>query len=495
MLKRKPIDTSLDKVLKDYVEETMEDKFDKELKDSVIDEHEQSINELIRTIAVQIPEDSRVYIKVYKKHPLPEGFADKGLLYLHVINNVSEIDDIEIYLHNLSKKYGWGSGVYQLRVYRTDKKGMAIKPLELSMYTNDEQEKNDKTIFITPEESKPEKDYFSEIEKVATLASKLTDMTRPAQQLSPDSIMNTIITSLKTGIDLMKNNQSSQVPNVSPDVMITAITTALKTGIELGIPQKSNNIQETISLLKELGLLNLDQHKKEDKEEKSLIDQLMELKTLGDTLGIFNQAQPSAIALLIQSLAPKIPEIIKSISDPIKAIVDLKKMQLTGNLRPTAPLIPPSEISQEQTGINVINPSVPFPKTEELMNPTLSTLYNAIQSKDKSFYPQLKNLLEIFIGQHIISSLINNTIPVDVFLQSLSTTFNQSFFNDEKTKQYFSEFLSAVAINYKSIIGVCSSCNAEYEYDSKEYFDADIKKCSCGGSIQKIEESAQKGNV
>ncbi|MBT9169556.1 MAG: hypothetical protein DDT19_02917 [Syntrophomonadaceae bacterium] len=306
----------------------------------------------------------------------------------------------------------------------------------------------------------------------------------------------------------MKSNQPSNVnTNISPDAIITAITTALKTGIELGIPQKSNNnIQETISLLKELGLLNID--KKEDKEEKTLIDQLMELKTLGDTLGIFGQPQPSATALLIQTLAPKIPEIVKSISDPIKAIVDLKRVQLMNNLKkPSAHMVSSSEFFQKQTGINPPTPPASPPKAEnkieEPMNPTLSVIYNAVQSNDKSFYPQLKNLLEIFVGQHIISSLVNNTISVDVFLQSLSTTFGQPFFSDEKTKQYFSEFLDTISTKYKPVVGVCSSCSSEYEYDSEEYFNSDTKKCECGGSIQKTEESesiidfkqTQKGNA
>jgi hypothetical protein len=482
----------IQKALGEFVKEKVEESIDEQMKDMIVDEKEQSINDIIKTVALTIPEGNTLYIKLYKKSPLPPEIEKHGLLYLDHINNVQDIDDLEIHVSELVRKNGWGTGIYQLRIYRSDKRGLAAQPLDLSIYAPDEE--NDESSFIhVPSQrgqSFDDNTLLDAIDKTATVAEKLASLTRnnPNQStISQDNLISTLTNVLKTGIDVAKQNQPASAQTISPESMITAIVSALKTGMEMNKPSNGHsNLIETITVLKELGIINTEGKR----DEKSLMEQLMELKAMGDSLGLFSgdgTSSMSPLNLLITNLAPRIPDMIQSISEPIKAIADLKKTQILTSAGIPKVSPPPSMVSQTMPDL----PSTtPLEKTtmeaNAQMNPILKNLYDAIQNNDVNYYPQIKELMKIYIGPHILPSLISKEITIDQFLNSLSTMLSQPFFLEDKTKQYFEQFIASCTHEYTPVIAKCNTCGSEYDFHNKQDFESDSKVCDCGGTLELI---------
>lgn len=130
------------------------------------------------------------------------------------------------------------------------------------------------------------------------------------------------------------------------------------------------------------------------------------------------------------------------------------------------------------------------------MHPVIREVYDAIQRDDRTFSPKLKGLLDTYVGPHIIPELISGRMTPEQFAGSLADTLQQGFFRESKSIEYLRAFvdtfspppsppLPADPVNV--VVGACPICNTEYEWPDKAAFDADDKKCQCGGVIVYVE--------
>lgn len=457
------------------------------------DTHEDSINDLIRTIASQVPENNNVYIKLYKKYPLPDGFEKHGQVYLAMIPNVMGIDDIEVHVADLVNKNDWGTGIYQLRVYRSDKKGLAIKPIELSIYAEQHEIEmgdmnrnihGDRVIekpYIIDRGGNGKSDTLDEIDRVADLAGKLVE-----------------IGGKRVGV------QSEINPTASPESMMTAITSAMKMGMEMVMtampkPDTSRNSKsemlEVITLLKELGVIG------NPSKESDPLEKLMQMKQMAELLGMGggDGGEQSPLNLLITTLGSRIPDMVKDVSGPIKSFLDMKRVQLEktpGAIKsPARPQPPSSDVSSlpndgsDKPSIAIDDLSAPIQSNvqklaEAKANIFLTELQLMIESNNKDFENVMNGIAYTF-GKNFLDQYRIGQLTEDMVINLLQ--IQNEFFKTEPAIVYLKEFFNFVNHHVKQNNYICNNedCKTVVSITESEFKEDSIcDACGIGQLIK-----------
>lgn len=475
-----------------------------------------------------IPHSKGFYIKLYKHDdsvPPKWVFKEKITDY----ENWTDLeDDLRSYVAKKTQKnpYRWGSGTYKIMVFREGYRGFRKRPVEIPIDIDEIISGN--------------KDVKGQISEVGEILRAAKDIL--ADKKTPEDMSKTIAEVFKSGVEVMKNSmpQNKDSANISGVSNIKEIFSFLKESgfidgkqddiiVKLILPILQSSLQpkpddfwDKLARLKELGVIRMGDEGTSGDVLGSVdkLTQLIELAQTISNMGIGGGEKPSVAMELVKTLAPQVPKIIENVTGAIKSYSDMKKSAIvipsgipsgvnpvlpmhrgaseTG--APHPPLIPEkAEIFDPYANLNVNATDMPVtnihekPVIEEKksMNPVMRKIYDAIESRDKDFYPELKNMLVMYIGPHILESLISGAITSGAFLQQLATMTSEPFFMEDKAKIYFNEFIISTKQEAEAsqVSAKCGTCGEIYDYNSVEEFEKDSKTCdNCGGTIEIIKE-------
>ena len=132
-----------------------------------------------------------------------------------------------------------------------------------------------------------------------------------------------------------------------------------------------------------------------------------------------------------------------------------------------------------------------------MRNPVVQEIYDAIQKDDINFFPKMKDLMNIYVGGNAMEKLVTREVTILSFLQTMNTYLREPFFLEDRTIQYFNKFLSwhMDEVRKNTVVGTCNLCKEQYDYMSREEWNADLKNCDCGGVIEEVTVHANGGNA
>jgi len=489
MVKRRgleSIDSLIEKKVKDVVEE--------KIGDEDTDYLEQSDDPALQKILSSFPSTEGYYGKLYKI--LPSGKEEMK----HTFEALEEISDPEIEVSHLAKERGWGSGDYRLRVYKHDSPGLQ-KSLAIRIDVGDTN-KNQQGL-IQPQ------NISDTIKQTLDVATALKQISQP--DLPMREINEAISTAYKTGIQVTREALLPQIQNQSDSAI--KVVSMLK---ELGLLEKKPQVSEmevterVIKNLKEMGIIA------QPKNEDDILNKLIKLREVGlikmagedkeDVSALAEKIRP--IIDLVQSLglggvtpekpnfwttlAPHIPSFIEKLASPLREYLEIRKIELQQRIQNLSS-VPNQNIQQiPQSNIPIQNPKEESKENLLAQNPIISEIVNAVQERNHSFFPRLKELLTIFIGGHIFDAIISGQVSKDTVFSLITSSQYGKFFNNEQSKIYFNDFIEWIKKSEVDIKGngsfyaKCNKCNIEYVFTEEEWAN-DSKICDCGGTLEKIQ--------
>jgi hypothetical protein len=503
--------------IKDIVKEELkniasdEDDFEISGEDTFVKEiQDEKDHEVVNKILQSFPSSQGFYGKLYRK--TPSGKFE----FKYTMDFLEEIDDPELTIMELIKENGWPDGTYALRIF---KKGdpECKKTILWQMATGSGNNNVNKEVPVESVEKK--------LEELSSIMKMVKDVTGSNK---PEDNLKLLSDALKTGMDITKKeigtdpedkifktvsllkelgiikNEPEEKQYVDPVDSISKIMVVLK---EMGIIGEKRDTESTIleSLLKfkELGLIKL------GSEENDTLSQVEKLKTLIDVvtpLAGLNNEKPSIGVELVRILGPQVPKIVENITTTINNVSELsklkllKKMNVVPDIKKSAITVqknkPETEISadpysEDPEQIEMFKTEEPEKKEEvqQDMNSMLKKIHNAIFSKDEKFYPELLDLIKLYVANNTLDQIVAGEVTVSAFLNSIADMLGQDFFRTPEAFTYFENFIKWYKDNIVSniIIAVCDKCKEEYEFESDEIWEKDTKDCDCGGKLtQKV---------
>jgi hypothetical protein len=456
-------------------------------------------------------EDKKTVNRILSKFSSVDGFYGKlyyrasngKVVFKHHIDMLEEIDDPELEILHLAKERGWDDGDYLLRVF---KKGHpdCMETISWSIAASS------KNSLPNNNESKNVKEKLSELSEIL---GAVKDISGSKDTVGAETTAKMLSEAFKSGIDTIKNNMSAnpdggldkaidmlsklgmlKTSDKQPDFMnlMTQMLTVLN---QMGVfgQQKKSDPFEDILKYRELGLLKFSHEDKEDP-----LSQIDKLKSLIEVVSTFSGAggiggeKPSIAVKLIETLGPKVPEIIEHITGSVNKVAEVSKMKLAQRLGaplpPIAPIHESPDLIKEKSEVIDKGGAV-------VRHPLVQEIYNAVQNNDESYYGKLKDIINMYCGNSL-EKILNSELSVPGFLQTLNTSLSDTFFTEEPTVLYFNRFIDWIKdeINKNLVIGVCDQCHEEYDYHSRQDYEQDSKICNCGGKI--LEQTNNKvGNA
>lgn len=461
----------------------------------------------IQDLLKSLPGSGDAYLKIYKTKPLPQGSRPQ---FKGEVNEINMIEDLEVYLRNLAKENSWGSGEYLISVIPKNPKVKPPAPVRLNI--SYEEEKS------TPDPGEALKGKIIELKDlVSTIKDLMGSPTNPGASTvemgraltdsfklgmetlkgvmpapSDDNKILSTITQLQ-GMGLLGGGATSTAPNQTD--LILGVLKILK---EMNLFEKRENppppdMFAQLTHLKELGIIKMASDKEDDpfsmlEKMKSLIELVKPLVGIGG-----GEAEKPTFGIeLVRILGPHVPKMVDRIASTVDNVAEVSKLRLSRTMGGAPPYIPPKPPISLEAPMGASTESI----GEVQMHPTIKEIYDAIESRDKTFYPKLNELLNIYVGPHIIPSLLDGSLSIDTFLNSLSSNLSQPFLTEPKSKIYFEEFLSSFGqLSPKvedhpgpsgKVVGRCNKCETEYDFDDLASFEADEKRCEeqgCGGEL------------
>lgn len=508
MPKKSTKDPAVKRALDDFKEAPKNQFIDPDEPTIEDDAQEQSINEMLRYIVSQVPDATTVYAKLYKLSPLPEELAKHGILYLAPINNIADIDDIEIEVADMVKKNNWGSGLYQLRLFRTDKKMNKIIKVDLAINAPvDETGEFDPGTGFT--QDAPKRDAFEDITRTAELAGKLKELSGGSNQnMSPDTLLKALSDSMNRGIEVTKQNTPAPGTVADPVTTMTAfigalapiLTPIITQLMTRPIPVKEDPMDFLIKL-KTAGLIQTP----EANDPLAMLTKMKDMvELMGGMGGEGSGGKPNIMLEAIRMLAPQLPKMVGDVTSTIKSVADVSKLKLYRQLGVPTQLPPskgtPSSPLISNTGNETVveEQIIEGPIAEvPVMNPVVRQILDAIEKNDVEFYPKLKDYLGIYVNPGVVQSLVDGEIAEATFLETLSATLQQPFLASDQSKTYFNNFLNSLRPDpLKLVVAKCAQCGEEFDYEDQKAYDEDGKVCEgCGGTIEAIKINAVVGQA
>lgn len=489
-------------------------------------EEEPTSSEELDKLISTLPTSGEVYLKVYKTKPIPVGTKPQ---FKTEITELSLIEDLEIYIRNLAKESEWGSGEYLVVAIPKNKNIKVPSPCRINIdYDEDKGKDGDRLL----------KQKFTELKD---LLSSIKDiMPQQKDGISSADLSRSMADSFKLGMEVIK----SVMPVKDEDSLIKTAETFKTLGIlksnednsadrmvnalkEAGLLKKEElDILKVLSMLKELGIIGGKEKVADTWEEImklkelgvikvggeedsfSMVDKVKSLMELVESMGGGGAKEKSSMGLkIIELLAPQIPKIIENITGAVSQVAEVSKMKLSRQLGMSGPsptryapslkpvekkLVPEITASPYDADMSGIlppspeeipfQPPAPHPETVVTRNPMIQEVFNAVKVNNTDFYPQLRDLILIYIGPHALELLITNQVSIENFLKQISTTFNEDFFLGDDATLYFKNFIEWHRADSTKdlVIAKCDACGDEFEYHSIEEFEADDKNCECG---------------
>lgn len=459
-----------------------------------------------------VPTGEGYYMKLYREiHPGQFEYKLRIDDYSTWTDLESEISTI-VQAYTRKDREKWGSGKYRIFVYKDGARGIYSKPIIMNV---DARESD------LPAPSKGNGvDAREKIAETASLIREVKDLM--GGQTNPAEITKMMAESFKAGLGVVpktesdgKDNflkivsllkdlglvgQSKEEKKVDPSQVMRDTITMLKDMGLIGSSKpkdEGSSLREAIVLLKDLGLVGQPPREETAKEDPyAMVEKVVNLMNLVKSIGGGGEgtgAAPSLGVELVRILGPRVPEMVERITGSVNNVAEVSKLKLErriiGEDRGIRPLPPPLVAPPEQLP--------PSPTLEAIpMNPVVKEIYEAIESRNKEFYPRLKQLLDIYVGPHILPMIVSGQMAQEVLLNNLATSLQNPYFAEEKSRMYFSEFIASFApvVDLSvppegGIVGRCSSCGTEYEFNSEESFEQDTKQCDnegCGGVIDRV---------
>ncbi len=511
---------SLDRIIEKVAEQAVDDAVDRRMEEAAAGAEgfvenplgdpslssPQSKSPIIDDLLQSIPSGEGFYLKLYREiHPGQFEFKVRVDDYAQWTDLESELTNI-VRFHTKRDPSKWGSGKYRLLAYKDGARGIYSKPIILNV------DGGESELPPTKGSSPPPPDMKQQVSEMADLLKSVKTLIGEPQDQTEISRM--MAESFKAGLTALP----SQPPPSDKAKDFLGIVSLMKEMGLIGQPQReaSSGMKETIILLKELGLIGQPKPKEEgaslresitllkelglvgqEKKDDDPFAMLEKMKTLIDLVkplaGVGDGEKPSLGIELVRILGPRVPDMVERITGTVNNVAEVSRMKIAKSMgvnpipiSPGPPPAPPTPIEE---------PPLPAAVEEPAMHPTIKEIYDAIEFRDKTFYPKLNEMINIYVGPHIVPSLLDGSLNIDTFLASLSSNLNQPFLAEPKARIYFEEFLAAFGKQpaggslQKGVAAKCGVCGTEYDFDDMESFEKDEKKCEeagCSGSLSLI---------
>lgn len=517
---KKPRSKILQDVSRELDLENMDDEFDGD--DQLIRRKTKSLDEVAIDEMLVGLQGNDWYLKL-SKEIMPNVFQFKKR-----IDKFRHWADMELEINNMIraetqdeyKKTGrvsrWGSGKYQVVFFREG--GLRGEKKHPVFFDIDAEEPEIKT----PSSSSAEVELVKEILN-----------NRP--QLDPQDAIKLSIDSLHKGIELATNKEAkiesgnNNMMTVVANMMAQqaqAMSTIL--AAVLGKPAPQSNMSETLSILKDTGVLQ------PQRVEKPLIDVVKELQALGivrtsneddatksiekvkqfmslasDFAGAAVGERPGILEKLIDVLGPKVAETISNVTNlaVIKA-QQAQQSQVPIRQRPQMQqpqarqveqvdmfpeydeeIVEPVFTEQDRCKLQAqqlrprqVQPSQAQPIshvngdklgiTQAQINEWKRDLYTAITTKDYTQFPQISEILGSYLGgiEKIKELAQAGTIDAQA-LCSYILLFDKRYMASDANMlllDYTQKYIDSFRVGL--LIVACSTCNVEHEFNNKQEF-------------------------
>lgn len=468
---------------KEMIKEGVQEALEEVRSEPEIDEETKENQEYVETLLSTIPKTPDYYLKLYKSSPLPPGVS-KAQFKTEILN-LHEIDDLEIHIRNLIRDHDWGPGEYMVMLFGMDPKtgrrlpGFRRRPIKF--YIDYEPKKKEESISV--------KDQIGTFKDFVSIAK---DILPPPSQVNPVELSKTLAETLKTGVEVAVSSRSKD-NGLDPIKIIELVERLKKTDErkepslvetltvlkDLGVfhREEKHDVWQEIARMKDLGLLQLGQEKKEE----DVLDTVNKLRALIEVVRplIVPEAEGKASlgVEIIRTIGPHIPEVVKNITDTINNVAEVAKMSRLGYVK-TPPLMQVPQNIQEQPQIS---------QQKVRIDTVWDNLARAIESDDRSYFKKLKEVIILYFGPNVVDYLITNRISVETFLEAIAPQIGQIAYSKE-AKAYFENFIKwqIETVSSMVVIAKCKTCGEEWEFQSSEEFEMSGKVCECGGVLEPL---------
>jgi hypothetical protein len=499
---------SLDGFIKKEVGKALDEELENRGQDGVLLEDIQPDDPILKKILSSFPSSEGYYGKLYKV--LSSGKEEMK----YVFNALEEIGDPEVSVAELAKERKWGSGDYRLRVFKHGASGCQ-KSVRLSIGVDEP--------LIQGQSNQPPQESFSDkLKEFSDIVSTAKEIFPRAEPGTSEKMGQTLADTFKSGVDVVKEALGPGFSNSQDNVV--KVIGALK---DLGIFQKPESIkpvseteivERTIKNLKEMGVLI------SPKSEDATLDKLIKLRESGliklagedkeDALSLAGKLKPiielvtslglgggsPERATFWNSVAPHIPTFIEKLATPFREYLELRKMELQQGVKRVGGYIPvnrgPVRPIVTQGKPVVTGEEVSLGQKEEAppqqIHPIAAEILNSIQSRDRNYFPRLKENLILFIGPHVPDALVTGQVSVEAFMSMVSSSPFGQLFNTLEARIYLQDFISwmkeiEVVKGNGAVIAKCNKCSHEFEFTKVEWEGEEDKSCDdCEGGILEL---------
>lgn len=433
-----------------------------------------------------VPADEGFYVKIYRKYPVPKEFGNHPMFLLD-ITQPDLIQDYEAELLKLAKQYGWCSGVYEIKLFQRGTPGvrasrritLEVPQLQTPSPQNQGQPQGqtDPTAAIT--------------QAVKLIKEIYPGQPSSAQNIDPVALLRAIAEAYKTGAESAK----AVAPVSEKKESIVDVAKAIRELAPPSAPQSSLDPAKLLDLAKELGALRSQSPQvdpidyviklkqagliPEPKAETDQTTKVIELVTALAPLlsrGEGSGEPASPVVELIRALAPQASKIVSDITNAINNVALTR-----AGAKPKIVLPPPGGSPNRELG-----PAQIAQVSEEPMLPIFKAIKVAAERNDQAFFPQMEQLLIQFAGEEQYDQILAGTIPPEQVLDQVSV-YGGSWFKSPTAKLYLESFIIwAKAKQANAVVGRCTQCSAEFEFESKEEFEKDSKCPECQGQLQLV---------
>ena len=417
------------------------------------------------------PSSEGYYGKLYRQ------MADGRLEYKFHIDSLESLEDPELAVANLIREHTWPGGKYVLRVQKRGEPGVrkAVTwnissepqtPVSPVNPLSNIKEVVETLKVINGGNPQPSSDLLSETFKSGIETAKaLVDLTGSKDNSDSEAHLISILKDL----GLFNKKQDFNLIELAQVLIPFAFKFMEK--------KKDDDSFSMILKLKEIGLIKLDQEKNDILNSTEKISQLMELANL---LNPKETGNPTIEAVRV--IAPAIPNIINNLSTAVAKIAEAKiaaisqtslpqpQFQLPNEevVMPLPSPLPSSTTTTASDNIKTKTQSVKPQQENDKMKVEFITknILQAIKDQNIEFYPELKQLIYLYLGPHVLTALLNDQITLDTFLSQIYLL--SPAFNIPETKTYLEKFINWEKDSSDLTIVKCINCDEEYEIEKGE---------------------------
>jgi len=519
--KNMALDLGVRKLVQDEIErrEALKDIEDPDREENVeLNFHE---DKTASKIFSAFPSSKGYYAKIYR---LSED--GKWEIKDYTIDAPEIVDDLEIEVKNIVLQKGWGPGTYIVVVRNRDKKGFFVNRrvvvgeptiVERMEQARKAQQGISGTIIPFPQ-SDP-------AEQTIKLMQAARNITAPPP-VDVTGLAKVIADAQKSGAEMVSKSDSSD--GLTPVVLkIMENQTSILTELIRQVNQKpvvdeSSIMERMLKTMKDLGVIGQPPAPKEDllesltklkaagiiperKEEDALssTEKIMSLINLIRPLVLPESGEkPSALIEALRVVGPQVPKMVENVTGAFRDAAEVTRMKIASQTgisperfrypRPEqVPLKPPvkgepvAELTQSQA------------KAPESggQNPIIADILQRIDAQDESFFPQLKGLLSLFIGPHVIDGIVSGQITLETFAYLGKPYKLDQAFSTENARKYLEKFKKwltdqlppeeSFPSGSNVIVAACPTCGAQFEFKSREDFEHS-NICDCGTVLTEI---------